>query len=62
LQVHGDEAGNSAADASIQALGGYGYTHEYMVEKIKPMSGSPQFMRHLRDYGDDISRDAGSFI
>src|SRR5271167_1936988 len=29
------EAGNSAAEASIQALGGYGYTHEYMVEKIK---------------------------
>jgi alkylation response protein AidB-like acyl-CoA dehydrogenase len=29
------EAGNSAADASIQALGGYGYTHEYMVEKIR---------------------------
>src|SRR5246127_3639908 len=29
------EAGNWAADASIQALGGYGYTHEYMVEKIK---------------------------
>lgn len=29
------EAGNTAADASIQALGGYGYTHEYMVEKIK---------------------------
>src|SRR5437763_13554376 len=28
------EAGNSAADAAIQALGGYGYTHEYMVEKI----------------------------
>jgi len=28
------EAGNAAADASIQALGGYGYTHEYMVEKI----------------------------
>jgi len=28
------EAGNMAADASIQALGGYGYTHEYMVEKI----------------------------
>ena len=28
------EAGNGAADASIQALGGYGYTHEYMVEKI----------------------------
>jgi acyl-CoA dehydrogenase len=29
------EAGNTAAEASIQALGGYGYTHEYMVEKIK---------------------------
>jgi alkylation response protein AidB-like acyl-CoA dehydrogenase len=29
------EAGNLAGDASIQALGGYGYTHEYMVEKIK---------------------------
>src|SRR5690348_1533377 len=29
------EAGNSAAEASVQALGGYGYTHEYMVEKIK---------------------------
>jgi alkylation response protein AidB-like acyl-CoA dehydrogenase len=29
------EAGNMAADASIQALGGYGYTHEYMVEKIR---------------------------
>jgi alkylation response protein AidB-like acyl-CoA dehydrogenase len=29
------EAGNMAADAAIQALGGYGYTHEYMVEKIK---------------------------
>ena len=29
------EAGNQAADCSIQALGGYGYTHEYMVEKIK---------------------------
>jgi alkylation response protein AidB-like acyl-CoA dehydrogenase len=29
------EAGNQAADASIQALGGYGYTHEYMVEKVK---------------------------
>ncbi len=28
------EAGNAAADASIQALGGYGYTHEYLVEKI----------------------------
>lgn len=29
------EAGNKAADASIQALGGYGYTREYMVEKYK---------------------------
>ncbi len=29
------EAGNAAADASIQALGGYGYTREYVVEKIK---------------------------
>jgi len=28
------EAGNAAAEACIQALGGYGYTHEYMVEKI----------------------------
>ena len=29
------EAGNRAAEDSIQALGGYGYTKEYMVEKIK---------------------------
>ena len=29
------EAGNLAADAAIQALGGYGYTREYLVEKIK---------------------------
>jgi alkylation response protein AidB-like acyl-CoA dehydrogenase len=29
------EAGNMAAECSIQALGGYGYTHEYMVEKVK---------------------------
>ncbi|MDZ7289412.1 MAG: acyl-CoA dehydrogenase family protein [candidate division KSB1 bacterium] len=29
------EAGNLAADASIQALGGYGYVKEYLVEKIK---------------------------
>ena len=29
------EAGDAAADAAIQALGGYGYTREYMVEKIK---------------------------
>ena len=30
----GSEAGNWAADAAIQALGGYGFTHEYHVEKI----------------------------
>ncbi len=29
------EAGNLAADAGIQALGGYGFTKEYMVEKVK---------------------------
>ncbi|MBW2735729.1 MAG: acyl-CoA dehydrogenase family protein, partial [Deltaproteobacteria bacterium] len=29
------EAGDAAADAAIQALGGYGYTKEYMVEKYK---------------------------
>ena len=29
------EAGNRAAEAAIQALGGYGYTREYMVEKIR---------------------------
>jgi alkylation response protein AidB-like acyl-CoA dehydrogenase len=29
------EAGNTAAEAAIQAHGGYGYTKEYMVEKIK---------------------------
>jgi alkylation response protein AidB-like acyl-CoA dehydrogenase len=29
------EAGNQSAEAAIQALGGYGYTHEYVVEKIK---------------------------
>jgi len=29
------EAGNRAADAAIQALGGYGYTREYMVEKMR---------------------------
>jgi alkylation response protein AidB-like acyl-CoA dehydrogenase len=29
------EAGNMAADAAIQAHGGYGYTREYLVEKIK---------------------------
>ncbi len=42
LQVEGSvaklwctEAGNAAADAAIQALGGYGYSREYMVEKIR---------------------------
>jgi alkylation response protein AidB-like acyl-CoA dehydrogenase len=29
------EAGNLAADAAIQGHGGYGYTREYLVEKIK---------------------------
>ena len=29
------EAGNQAAEDAIQALGGYGYAREYMVEKIK---------------------------
>ncbi len=29
------EAGNAAADAALQGHGGYGYTHEYEVEKIR---------------------------
>ena len=29
------EAGNAAADAAIQALGGYGYVKEFLVEKIR---------------------------
>jgi alkylation response protein AidB-like acyl-CoA dehydrogenase len=29
------ETGNQAAEDAIQAMGGYGYTKEYMVEKIK---------------------------
>jgi alkylation response protein AidB-like acyl-CoA dehydrogenase len=29
------EAGNAAADAAIQALGGYGYMREYEVERIR---------------------------
>jgi len=29
------EAGNAAADASVQALGGYGYVREFTVEKIR---------------------------
>ena len=36
------EAGNLAADAAIQALGGYGYTREYMVEKIKTRCANHQ--------------------
>ncbi len=42
LQVEGSiaklwctEAGNRAADAALQALGGYGYTREFMVEKYR---------------------------
>lgn len=42
LQVEGSiaklwstEVGNRAAENAIQALGGYGYTREYIVEKIK---------------------------
>jgi len=42
LQVEGavaklfaTEEGNAAADAALQAHGGYGYIHEYEVEKIK---------------------------
>ncbi|MBN1390555.1 MAG: acyl-CoA dehydrogenase family protein [Candidatus Thermoplasmatota archaeon] len=31
----GSEAGNKAAEDSIQALGGYGYVHEMVIEKIK---------------------------
>lgn len=31
----GSVSGNQAAEDAIQALGGYGYTKEYMVEKIK---------------------------
>jgi alkylation response protein AidB-like acyl-CoA dehydrogenase len=31
----GSESGNAAAEASIQAMGGYGYVHEMTVEKIK---------------------------
>jgi alkylation response protein AidB-like acyl-CoA dehydrogenase len=42
LQIEGSiakyfatECGNAAAEAAIQALGGYGYIREYEVEKIK---------------------------
>ncbi len=34
-KLWGTEAGNRAADASIQALGGYGYAKEYVVEKMR---------------------------
>jgi alkylation response protein AidB-like acyl-CoA dehydrogenase len=34
-KLYASEAGNAAAEAAIQALGGYGYTREYLVEKIK---------------------------
>ncbi len=34
-KLHATEVGNACADAAIQALGGYGYVHEYDVEKIK---------------------------
>ncbi len=42
LQIEGSiaklfatESGNACAESAIQALGGYGYIHEYDVEKIK---------------------------
>jgi alkylation response protein AidB-like acyl-CoA dehydrogenase len=34
-KIYATEAGNRAAEDSIQALGGYGYITEYVVEKIK---------------------------
>jgi alkylation response protein AidB-like acyl-CoA dehydrogenase len=34
-KLYATETGNAAAEAGIQALGGYGYCHEYVVEKIK---------------------------
>jgi alkylation response protein AidB-like acyl-CoA dehydrogenase len=34
-KLYATETGNACADAAIQALGGYGYMHEYDVEKIK---------------------------
>ncbi len=34
-KLYATEVANTAADAAIQALGGYGYTREYDVEKIK---------------------------
>jgi alkylation response protein AidB-like acyl-CoA dehydrogenase len=35
VKLFATEAGNAAADAAIQAHGGYGYTREYEVEKIR---------------------------
>ena len=35
VKLYATEAGNAAADAAIQAHGGYGYTREYEVEKIR---------------------------
>jgi len=34
-KLYATETGNAAAEAAIQAHGGYGYTREYLVEKIK---------------------------
>ncbi len=34
-KLYASEVANACADAAIQALGGYGYTKEYDVEKIK---------------------------
>ena len=34
-KLYATEAGNAAAEAAIQAHGGYGYAKEYVVEKIK---------------------------
>ena len=34
-KLSASEAGNAAAECSIQALGGYGYVREMMVEKVK---------------------------
>ena len=48
------EAGNQAADASIQALGGYGYTHGYRGGERSPRrSHHHDLRRHFRDHGDD---------
>ncbi len=34
-KLHATEAASRAADAAVQALGGYGYIREYLVEKIR---------------------------